>query len=104
MLEAMSTEELTAIWQALGTRKWGHGDMYDAAANVTMDDWAEAVQSVLNMRGVQVTDIPRISVPVPTCPVCASADYVSSTSYGDHLPEAAFCCGGPECRGRFFAS
>ncbi len=51
-LQAMSNEELSSVWDALGQITWNNDEMYDKGAGITMNEWAEDVYSEMCIRGL----------------------------------------------------
>lgn len=49
-MEKLSLPELTVIWKALQTQRWGYGEMYSVEDGITMDDWALTIKSELEYR------------------------------------------------------
>lgn len=49
-LAKMSNQQLKTTWEALSD--YDSYEMYDAANNISMDNWAEAVYSEMDRRGI----------------------------------------------------
>lgn len=49
-IDRMSEDQLKNTWDALGSleQEWNSTTMFDAEGGITMDEWAEAIQSRLH--------------------------------------------------------
>ncbi len=52
VIDAFTDEQLKVVWSSLGKVNWTNDEMHDPQAGVSMNDWAEMIDSEMDRRGL----------------------------------------------------
>lgn len=51
-IDGMPDDQLTSVWRSLCRTEWGWYDLYDPGGGISMDEWAQNVESEMHRRGL----------------------------------------------------